>query len=222
LNYGPAASHDVNQPLTHGDYGSALAAAASTSNKEIVKLLLEAGADVNQPLTHGDYGSALAAAASTGNKEIVKLLLEAGADINQKLTSGVYGNALAAAAYNKHREIIMLLQNAGANTGFLSTLGHDPRTGSSESQTINFSWELPSIIKDLQDVETFLSNTGTLTRQSDTVELATSGDFLRRMYGVLGTSLLHGIARALKSPQSLYGQCDNEQFYMPALTYLSS
>ncbi|GFF47148.1 ankyrin repeat-containing domain protein [Aspergillus udagawae] len=217
------AGADVNQQLTQGRYGSALAAAATAwRNSETVKPLLEAGADVNQQLTCGDYGSALAAAAYWQNLNVVKLLLGAGADVNQQLTCGDYGNALATAAYNKREEVITLLQNAGANTGSLSTLGHDPKTGSLEPQTINFSWELPSIIKDLQEVETFLSNTGTLTRQRDTVELATSSDFLRRTYGILGTSLLHGVARALKSPQSLYGQCDNQQSYKPALTYLSS
>ncbi|EPS37587.1 hypothetical protein H072_8705 [Dactylellina haptotyla CBS 200.50] len=62
--------------------------------KDIVELLLAAGADVNAQ--GGEYGNALQAAAFGQEKDIVELLLAAGADVNAQ--GGKYGNALQAAA----------------------------------------------------------------------------------------------------------------------------
>ena len=100
----------------NGDYGSALAAAASYGNLEVVKFLcLDAGANVNLLLDNGD-GSALAAASSYDNLEVVKFLcLDAGADVNLLLNCGPFGSALAAAAFHDHLEIVKFLLDAGAN-----------------------------------------------------------------------------------------------------------
>ncbi|SPQ26473.1 155b9fce-3d70-4eae-8d87-6b345046ed02 [Thermothielavioides terrestris] len=92
---------DVNMPLHTGDYGSALAAAASYSGDiKTIEFLLEKGADVNMPLPTGDYGSALAAAACSAGTDVVRFLVEKGADVNMPLQIGNYGSALAAAVCN--------------------------------------------------------------------------------------------------------------------------
>ena len=68
---------DINAQAGH--HGTALVAAASGGQKEIVNLLINQGADVNAE--KGLYGNALSAASSHGHIEIVMLLIEMGADI---------------------------------------------------------------------------------------------------------------------------------------------
>ena len=76
---------------------TALVAAASQGNEQVVKLLLDLGADVNTVGCRS--GTALAAAASQGNEQIVNLLLGLGADINIVCDGSNYDTVLAAAAY---------------------------------------------------------------------------------------------------------------------------
>ncbi|AEO64672.1 uncharacterized protein THITE_74764 [Thermothielavioides terrestris NRRL 8126] len=113
---------DVNMPLHTGDYGSALAAAASYSGDiKTIEFLLEKGADVNMPLPTGDYGSALAAAACSAGTDVVRFLVEKGADVNMPLQIGNYGSALAAAvalaaaACSGYTEVVRFLVEKGAD-----------------------------------------------------------------------------------------------------------
>lgn len=97
----------MNLPLSYGDYGSALIAAAFVSTMNMVKRLVEHGAEVDAIPKTGKFGSALAAAAAAipppwgtvGDKRPkTEVLIEAGADVNLLLPTGLYGSALIAAA----------------------------------------------------------------------------------------------------------------------------
>ena len=104
----------------NGDYGSALAAAASYGNLEVVKFLcLDAGADVNLLLNCGPFGSALAAAAFHDHLEIVKFLLDAGANMDLPLKDGRYG-MFEIAKYHQYLETVSAESNLGRP--------HDPQT----------------------------------------------------------------------------------------------
>lgn len=99
---------------SESQYGSALAAAASHGEKEIVEFLVEReGAEVNMQLEHGEYGSALAAAVCHGEREIAEFLVEKGAEVNMQLECGGYGSALAVATYSGEREIVKFLVERG-------------------------------------------------------------------------------------------------------------
>ena len=88
--------------------------AALCGSKEIVKLLLEAGADVNIVEDRSDT-TALHVAVSNKDKELVTLLLNARADIN--IAEGIRSaTALHMAAYQGKEEIVKLLLEAGAKT----------------------------------------------------------------------------------------------------------
>ncbi|KAH8698504.1 ankyrin repeat-containing domain protein [Talaromyces proteolyticus] len=112
---------DVN--MQHGDYGSALAAAAEIGNTEIVKFLVGKGARIDLLLSTGDYGSALAAAAAMGNTEIVKFLVEKGAHIDLLLSTGRCGSALTVAAAGGDTEIVKFLVEKGAHIDLLLSTG---------------------------------------------------------------------------------------------------
>ena len=60
--------------------------AAARNNKNIIPILLEAGADINCTNQRGD--TPLHRAAAWGNKNIIPILLEAGADINCRNQDG--------------------------------------------------------------------------------------------------------------------------------------
>ena len=81
--------------------------------KEIVQILLEAGADPNQESRGEDEGAPLCAAASWGHTEIVRLLLGHGADPNV-IEKGPM-TALIWARQNGHAETVELLLAAGAD-----------------------------------------------------------------------------------------------------------
>ena len=82
-------------------------------HKEIIELLIAAGADVN-----ADEGTGLTplhSAANHGRKEIAKLLIAAGADVNAKDVLDV--TPLDYAISRKHPETAALLRKHGAKTG---------------------------------------------------------------------------------------------------------
>ncbi|MCJ1479376.1 hypothetical protein MMC13_008061 [Lambiella insularis] len=92
-------------------FSCVLDAASQRSSKEIVQLLLDAGADPN--LHCGKYGLPLQTAAYWGRTAVVRLLLDAGADV--KARSSPYGTALIAAAFRGCTEIVSMLLAVGAN-----------------------------------------------------------------------------------------------------------
>ncbi|MBA3815862.1 MAG: ankyrin repeat domain-containing protein [Parachlamydiaceae bacterium] len=132
LNNHPEININYRSYMSRDDFGSTvLMGAALNGNKEIVKLLLEAGADPNiidpsrmsncelnfsdQTFKNGD--TALMRASGRGHKEIVELLLNAGADVNVQDLCGDTALILAAehAHEDDHAETVKLLLNKGAN-----------------------------------------------------------------------------------------------------------
>lgn len=80
------------------------------SDKEIVKMLIDAGADVNH--RNKDSNTALIWAAANGNKDIVKMLIDAGADVN---IVNKYGEtALTRAKNRKNEEVVEMLKKLSA------------------------------------------------------------------------------------------------------------
>lgn len=103
---------DVNAGNTLGM--NPLLAVAATGDREVLSLLLAAGANANS-VFHPPYSpaaeSALMVAANHGHVDCVRLLLERGADA--RFTSG-YGNALHFAAAKHQLEIARVLIEQGA------------------------------------------------------------------------------------------------------------
>lgn len=112
LNYGA----DVNY-LGHGHLGTALIAACSRGNTEIVSMLLDRGADVHIVHNYG-AGNALEAAAAQGSLPIVKLLVERGADVNAR--GGRFETVLQAAVYSANEELVRYLLSSGADVNAFS------------------------------------------------------------------------------------------------------
>ena len=75
-------------------------------NKDIIKLLLKAGADINAKDNHGT--SALQMAANNGHVDIVRFLLK------RKVDSDSIQTALWCAAANDHTDVVKLLKEYGA------------------------------------------------------------------------------------------------------------
>ena len=112
--------------------------ASSKGNKEIVEILIKAGANVNAlsnkfsyndnndifgNFTTYNYGyTALMVASKNGHKEIVELLVNAGADVNFK--NNLHETALMFACQKKDNiEIVKILVNAGANVNDFDDIG---------------------------------------------------------------------------------------------------
>ncbi|KAH9226898.1 hypothetical protein K456DRAFT_1754459 [Colletotrichum gloeosporioides 23] len=112
-------------------FGNSLHEAARAGRREMIFLLLGAGADPNAQ-GGGDYGSALQVAVSSGHQEVrgrhgsalrtavsrddqevVQLLLQKGA--NPNATKGDYGGPLNAAVDEGNKKVIQMLLDAGAN-----------------------------------------------------------------------------------------------------------
>lgn len=84
--------------------------AVSTSNKEIVNLLIDKGANVN--VSSNDGSTPLHIAARLGYKEIVELLIGKDADVNAKNINGI--TPLHLASQEGYEEIVKLLIAGGA------------------------------------------------------------------------------------------------------------
>ncbi|KAJ6477191.1 ankyrin repeat-containing domain protein [Mycena vitilis] len=90
---------------------TALQAASSQGNVDVVSFLLENGADINA--RGGKFGSAVQAAAQEGQLDAVRLLINKGAIFNcQDVTDG---DALQRASRGGHNEVVRFLIDAGAN-----------------------------------------------------------------------------------------------------------
>ncbi|OFW19649.1 MAG: hypothetical protein A3H97_18680 [Acidobacteria bacterium RIFCSPLOWO2_02_FULL_65_29] len=100
---------EVNAPQSDGT--TALHWAVEVDNREMVSLLVGAGADVN---VASDFGvTPLALASRNGSAAIVSILLRAGANVNTALRTGE--TPLMTAARTGRAEVVDALLEAGAN-----------------------------------------------------------------------------------------------------------
>ncbi|KAH8690778.1 ankyrin repeat-containing domain protein [Talaromyces proteolyticus] len=108
------ASADIKWiPPEHGD--TILQRAVRTGNKEIVDILIAAGADVNAPASRRRGKTALQLATHDGNIELVETLLGAGADVNQEPAEEGGATALQFASIRGYIGIARKLLDEGAD-----------------------------------------------------------------------------------------------------------
>jgi ankyrin repeat protein len=125
------AGANIDLPLWSGNYGSALAAAASSSSKAAVELLLRHGANVNLPLRRGEFGTALIAAVRSqywindwdNDTWAYHVLVDHGAEINARPRVGRYGSALVAAAAAFDLGLVQDLVTHGADVNAVLDVG---------------------------------------------------------------------------------------------------
>jgi ankyrin repeat protein len=87
------------------DNGTPLYLAAYKGRKEVVRVLLDAGADTDQASTIDHGATPLFASAQNGNVEVVRALVEAGANIDlAETTNGA--TPLYVSTQNGHVEVV--------------------------------------------------------------------------------------------------------------------
>ena len=96
---------DVN--YIHDDGWTALSVACSKGHKEVVRILLRAGADVNKPTATDLHFSPLMLASAKGFTELADILIAAGADVHYARPDGA--NALGFAVQESHAAIVSAL-----------------------------------------------------------------------------------------------------------------
>ena len=92
-----------------------LIVAADGECKDIVEMLLEAGADIEHRNDQGE--TALIAAAQNGYTEIVQMLLDAGANVNQENADGETALDLAIKLRHKKDLVDLLLEHGAEASG---------------------------------------------------------------------------------------------------------
>ena len=92
-----------------------LIVAADGGCKDIVEMLLEAGADIEHRNDQGE--TALIAAAQNGHKEIVQMLLDAGANVNQENADGETALDLTIKLRHKKDLVDLLLEHGAEASG---------------------------------------------------------------------------------------------------------
>ena len=103
----------LRQHITPEKYNTALLKASQNDNRELITLLITAGADISQADEYGE--TPLYKAAYLGHTECVKLLIDAGADVNKANKKGE--TPLYMAEERGHTECAELLRAAGGNCG---------------------------------------------------------------------------------------------------------
>ncbi|MBI60324.1 hypothetical protein CL657_03805 [bacterium] len=107
-------------------YHTPLYFATIEGNKEVVEVLITAGADVNRASPNFDEGwSPLHFAASEGDAEIVKVLVDAGAEVDKP--NNKESTPLHLVVWRDHLEVCMVLVDAGANVDKPNENGSTPR-----------------------------------------------------------------------------------------------
>ena len=114
---------NANIYLTNGNDKSApLFEAAERGHKEVVELLLKAGADPDKYSSQGS--TPLNLAADRGYKEVVQLLLNSGADPDKTDSHG--NTPLQKASVEEHEDVVKMLLEKGAKTDITNQRGWTP------------------------------------------------------------------------------------------------
>jgi ankyrin repeat protein len=92
-----------------------LESAVYIGNKQIVKVLLDAGADVNHPASLRWGHTSLQIAVKEGDIQLVDMLLDAGADVNQPASRVGGQTALQIAVQEGNVQLVNILLDAGAD-----------------------------------------------------------------------------------------------------------
>ncbi|EAZ91674.1 ankyrin repeat domain-containing protein [Crocosphaera chwakensis] len=135
---------DKNDPFTP------LLLAIKLRRKDIVELLIDAGADLHKSMIFAD--TPLGFAAAKGNTEIVKLLLNAGTNPNK----GIYGSPLHRAIIGEHSNIVEIIIEAGADVNLTDMYGMTPLIHTAVNGNLN----LTKILVDAGANVNALENTG--------------------------------------------------------------
>ncbi|MEZ6073135.1 MAG: ankyrin repeat domain-containing protein [Pirellulales bacterium] len=112
-----------------GTYDSAIAEAAKGNHKEVVRVLIDAGAS---PGAH-TYWPAIVWGAIRGNIDLVKMLADAGAEVNCRSQEGAE-TALVCAADNANEDICRFLIERGADVNVVTSLGNTPLAAAYSSE----------------------------------------------------------------------------------------
>jgi hypothetical protein len=115
---------DVNARRDAGN-DTPLYIAACKGHKEVMQVLLEAGADTDKPSTTDHGATPLYGAAGNGNVELVRVLVEAGADVEHALTTYEV-TSLCVSAQKGHVDVVRALVEAGADIDKAATDGVTP------------------------------------------------------------------------------------------------
>ena len=113
------ADPNVRVYTSHGGEVSPLTWAVLSGKKEIVEVLLKAGAQADPPATEG--GTPLMWAVASSETDIVRMLLSAGANVNARMPNGY--TALMSAAGKSEPEIAQILIAAGAEVNAKNNFG---------------------------------------------------------------------------------------------------
>ena len=122
VEYLLATGADVNK-ATNFMQRTPLFLSSIIGHREVVELLLDAGAEVDKTDEKGQ--SPLYASSVRGRKDVVKLLLDAGAEVD-KMTDRDGCTPLVAASSEGHREVVKLLLDGGAEVDKADNAGRMP------------------------------------------------------------------------------------------------
>ncbi|KAF4633280.1 hypothetical protein G7Y89_g4839 [Cudoniella acicularis] len=123
---------DPNPPKTDKDHGTPFLYAVLSDNREIIELLVKAGADVNAELEIGiDANTALASAVDHDSLPMTLLLLELGAKIENSYINGIPILAWTAAKSPRIYNILLSASKNSPDKINVPGILHASRTGTS-------------------------------------------------------------------------------------------
>lgn len=140
MEFRPDLNAQTTDPDPDTSGSTALMYAVAKDRKEVVDLLLDAGADINE--SDVTVGSALTWAAYYDREEIVEDLLDRGADPN--VVNSVGGTPLIVAASKGSARIVQMLLEHGADPAHKSKNGRDALQWAHDAHR-------PDLLKVLQD-----------------------------------------------------------------------
>jgi len=107
-------------------YGyTALHAAAENGRKDMIPMLLDAGANINQATYDATFTS-LHHALANGHFDCAQILVDRGADLNLLNEGGCFGTSLHYAVFKDNADFVKMLLSKGADVNIISGQGYSP------------------------------------------------------------------------------------------------